>query len=282
MPCSKTFFRIIRICAVSLYSFIKTPVSDLDDLIGAYRQSLSAPLDGMWEHFTHTADHYAIKLGAKIWGYCAVNAEHNLLQFSVDTAADARQIFSDLLTELNVTGATLASFETHALALCMDQQKSVSVNACLYQMPPERCVDPASFAAGDSFKLVGADDIAAAIAFAVETLGMNEGWLNGYFGDLVQKEQLNALWRGGKIIATGECRVSESQRPFADVGMVVGSECRGQGIATNVLRALGRLCEDRGLKAICSTDRDNIPAQKAIAKAGFVCHHRMLAFGFSG
>ena len=262
------------------YSFTKTPASDLDDLKCAYRRSLIAPLDGMWEHFIGAANHYAIKSGAEILGYCAVNAEHQLLQVAVDTADDARQIFSEMVASLEVTGAILASFEMHALALAMDHQKSISVNAFMYHLPPGVQLEAANFAADTIFKPVGCDDLAAAISFAVSTLGMNERWLEGYLGDLVQKKQLYALWRGADIIATGECRVSESQKPYADVGMVVGQTFRGQGIATNVLRALNQICADKGLKAICSTERDNISAQKAIANAGFVCHHRMLDFAF--
>lgn len=262
------------------YSFTKTPALDLDELKRAYRQSLPAPLDGMWEHFTGAADHFAIKSGTQILGYCAVDAEHKLLQFSIDAAVDARPVFSEMVANLAVVGAVLASFEAHALALCADRQKNTSVNAYLYHLPPGMQLEAASFTLGDTFKPVVGDDMVAATAFAVATLGMNADWLKGYFGDLVQKGQLYALWRGGNIIATGECRLSQSQKPFADVGMVVGQECRGQGVATNILRALSRICEDKGLKAICSTECGNVPAQRAIARAGFICHHRMLEFAF--
>lgn len=262
------------------YSFTKIPAHDVDDLKRAYRQSLTAPLDGMWEHFTGAAGHHIIKSGTRVLGYCAVTAEQKLLQFSVEDDADARRIFAEMLADLNIKGAILASFETRAAALCMDQQKSVAVNAYLYHLPSAKQPEAASFPKGDTFKPVVGDAKAAAVAFAAATLGMGEDWLKGYFGDLIQKKQLYALWRAGKIIATGECRLSQSQKPFADVGMVVGQECRRQGIATNILCALIRKCEDEGLKAICSTESGNIPAQRAIARAGFICHHRMLEFVF--
>ena len=81
-------------------------------------------------------------------------------------------------------------------------------------------------------------------------------------------------------LATGECRPSDSQKPYADLGMVVSKNHRGQGLATNILRQLIRRCRENGLSPICSTERDNYAAQKAIENSGFVSHHRLLEIAF--
>ena len=44
--------------------------------------------------------------------------------------------------------------------------------------------------------------------------------------------------------------------------------------------ALKQLCDDRGLVPICSTTADNVAAQRAITKAGFVSRHRILEVSF--
>ena len=258
----------------------KTPASDLEAFKCEYRKTLSAPLDGMWEHFTTAANHYAIKSSTDTLGFCAVNAEHKLMQFSVVDTLDARELFGRLVVELKLVGAILASFEDRALALCMDLQKTVSVKALMYHMPAVQDVAAADFPPDTSFDLLRYCDLQSAVDFAFETLGQDARWLSHYFGDLIEKEQLFALRRDGEILAIGECRVSETQKPYVDLGMVVGKAYRRQGLGTNVLRFLVRLCQTRDQKPICSTECSNVASQKAIAKVGFVCRHRMLEFSF--
>ena len=102
-----------------------------------------------------------------------------------------------------------------------------------------------------------------------------------YYGDLIKRKELFGLWDGKTLIATGERRVSETQKPYADVGMIVSTTHRGQGLATMILQKLLNLCGEKGLSAICSTEKDNVGAQKAIAKAGFIDHHRIVEFKFN-
>jgi len=265
---------------VTEYKFTQASAADLAALKLQYRDTLAAPLDGMWEHFTSGATHHAITDGAKTIGHCVINSEHKLLQFFVSSGRDMRSVFSQMLTELTVTGAFLASFEQQTLALAMDHQKSVAVHALMYHLNTGAVVAAATFPADSKFRLLELADLKPAVAFGAETLGADAGWLSGYFSDLINKGQLYGLLHGGNIIATGECRASESQKPYADVGMVVSKNCRGQGVATNILRQLLHVCAGKDLKAICSTERTNIAAQKAISKAGFSSSHRMLEFGF--
>lgn len=265
---------------MTTHSITKTPADDLDDMICAYRQSLEAPLDGMWQHFTRAAEHYAIKKGPELVGYCAVDAENRLLQLSLVEGVNARQVFEDMLEDLKPLGAVLASFETAALALALDQQRSVAVNAFLYALQQGTAKGAPLFPKGAVFEKLEKADLEDAVAFAYGALGADEAWLRGYLADLIQKGELYGLRLDGDIVATGECRVSETQKPFADVGMVVGPSYRGQGIATNILRALIAVCKSKGLEPICSTERANIAAQKAIERAGFTSRHRMLEIEF--
>ena len=262
------------------YKITKTEVAYLAALKHEYLQQCISPLDGMWEHFVGLADHYAIACDDTVIGYCAVNAEQKLLQFYIIGAHDAAFILSQLISELKISGAFLASSEMHALAVCMDHQVSVTVNALMYHTAPDTAAPKASFPNGAQFKSIAAVQLQDAVEFVYETLGMDIDWLKGYLADLIAKGELFGLWLDHKLIATGERRVSASQTPFADVGMIVGTNHRGKGLATNMLVQLRQLCEEEGRKAICSTERDNVAAQKAISRAGFVSHQRILEFTF--
>ncbi|MBL4838492.1 MAG: GNAT family N-acetyltransferase [Kordiimonadaceae bacterium] len=83
--------------------------------------------------------------------------------------------------------------------------------------------------------------------------------------------QLNCRW---------ERRISDTQKPYADVGMVVAKDWRRKGLATAILQQLALLCRGEGLRAICSTESGNIGAQKAIENAGFISTQRILDISF--
>lgn len=265
---------------MTTYTFSKVDGADLEDRKQIYLNQLAAPLDGMWHAFVDLADHYSIADGGETIGYCVVNSEQKLLQFYVPGAHDPSPIFSRMIADLNVTGAVLNTAEFQCLSLCMDHQKSVEVNALMYHLENNAVTEDAAFPPETEFRLVEASGLATAIEFGVNTLGADPDWLKGYMSGLIKRAELFGLWRDGGLIATGELRVSDSQKPYADLGMIVSKAHRKQGLATLILRHMVHLCRARGLSAICSTARDNIGAQKAIANAGFVSHHRILEFTF--
>jgi predicted acetyltransferase len=119
-----------------------------------------------------------------------------------------------------------------------------------------------------------------AINFAPETLGADRDWLSNYFADLVSDEKLFGLWDGDELITTGKCRPNENYPQYADVGMVVSTSHRRQGLATQILRHLIEIAEAKKLKPICSTEQNNIGAQHAITKAGFISYQQILDITF--
>ena len=60
--------------------------------------------------------------------------------------------------------------------------------------------------------------------------------------------------------------------------MIVAPAHRGKGVATWILAQLVAMNDAEGLTSICSTERDNRAAQKAIERAGFFAGHRILQF----
>jgi RimJ/RimL family protein N-acetyltransferase len=56
----------------------------------------------------------------------------------------------------------------------------------------------------------------------------------------------------------------------AEVGYGVAPSRQNQGLATAALRQIGRVARDKGLRAlVAETAVDNLPSQRALAKAGF-------------
>jgi len=265
---------------VTSYEIEKVEAGSLVDIKANYIRTLSSPLDGMWQAFVSFADHYAVMASAEAIGYCAVNEERKILQFHTEPGHNAEAIFAQILELTGADGACLSSGEMYALALCMDKQTTVKVGALMYFLDDEAVIESPEFAENTSFKVVAKEELAELVDFAHSTLGADQGWLNGYYGGMISQGELFALRGGDVVLATGELRPSISQEAIADVGMVVGKDMRGQGVATSVLRKLIRMCRDKGLAPVCSTERDNVAAQKAITRAGFVSGNRMLEITF--
>ena len=125
--------------------------------------------------------------------------------------------------------------------------------------------------------VVEADELSRIAEIQRHSLDADPGeWLDGYLENLIARKELYALRENGEILATGEIRVSDSQPPFADLGVITRRQFRGRGVAAYLLGRLADQCLERKLRPICSTTVDNIASQRAIAKAGFLARHRLL------
>lgn len=265
---------------MTIFQFKPSDTATLKNEISVYRSSVVAPLDGMWEAFTSMADHYAILADGRMVGYCAVNPEAQLMQFHVSAAVDAESTYAQAVKELSLRGAITATCETKSLALAMDHQTSVSVKAIMYRLSDNPQTGEAVFPDGAHFARLDARELEDAVTFAADTLGASRDWLTGYFEELITRKELFGLRLDGGLIATGECRISDTQPGIADVGMIVDQKERGKGIATNVLRSLVAAADAIKMRPICSTEPDNIAARKAIGRAGFASYHRILDVSF--
>jgi len=265
---------------MSMFTFLPTDCENLSDLKAKYRATTTAPLDGMWEAFTGMADQFSVDGGSAAIGYCAVGEEQKVLQFFMPSKIDSVAAFEQAIEKLNIAGAVVSTAEPVFLALCMNHQKSVSEHAIMYHLADETDRAAAQFPGGMAFRPAGKRDLITVVNFAVDTIGADTGWLESYFGGLIDRGELYGLWQGSILVATGECRPSPTQPAFADLGMIVGTAHRGKGIATNMLRQLISESIALDLKPICSTECANVAAQKAISKAGFTAYHRILEIVF--
>lgn len=247
----------------------------------AYLKTTTVPLDGMWEDaFFPVANHWALETEGTFQGYCAINGDGALLGFQVFQPQLARKAFAECLKSLEISHAYASTAEPLYLSLCLDHQKSVDLNALMYEDDGSEA-PPADFPGAFEFRIVTMDGFSAAMSFGYNAFGPERlDWLKGYYTERIEKGELFGLWRGDAMVAAGELRVSPSQDGIADVGMVVSPGVRNQGLATKILQQLRHDGRARRLRLVCSTEMGNEGAQKAIARAGFRSQHRILRVGF--
>lgn len=195
---------------------------------------------------------------------------------------DPVEVFASLFQNADgpageLAGVFVSTAEPQTLALCLDRFPKFEVNALMYQRHASALSQPLD--STPTLRPMEPDQLLAAVDFAVQSIGAPDVWLRGYYASLIQLGELFGAWRGDRLIALGESRgYDEYQVGCADLGVVVAKTERGNGHGTQVLLQLARHNETQGLRSICSTERDNVAAQKAIARAGFAPVHRIVQF----
>jgi predicted acetyltransferase len=248
-----------------------------------YMKHTTAPLDGMWLcGFVPMASHFGFCEDNELVGFFCVNDEGYLLQFFMNQKyhSQSSQLFESILHRDDsptgkIKGAFVSTAEPDYLSLCLDRFSQFEVNALMYQRDGVSKEEPQENAL--TLTTVESSQLPEAVDFAVASIGASAEWLNGYFTNLINRRELFGVWENGRLVATGESRgYDEYQTGYADLGVIITESERGRGMATQVLRQLIAMNEAKGLKSICSTEKTNIAAQKAIGRAGFFARNRIL------
>ncbi len=255
---------------------------ELGDLKQGYLESLSAPLDGMWEVFAGMGRQLEILSAGERAGYFSINEEGQVLQFHLapEFQPAAAQLFAAAVARDEVQGAIVSTADPLLLGLCLDLQQSLRVHTYLYQ--DHRRVDiELTDGAGASLDLVQESELDEIAALQRESLDGDLGdWLVVYLTNLIARRELHALRLNGEVLGTGETRVSDSQPPHVDLGVITMRRHRRRGVASYILGRLKQHCYERNLVPICSAAAGNVASLRAIARAGFVSRHRLLEVTF--
>lgn len=261
-------------------------LTEIADWKQAYLQTLVAPLDGYWETAVIArALHFKIWVDGRALGYFAVDKQKRLLQFYALEQADA--LFTAVFESEWVATAVASTIDPAHLSLCLDRQQSVSVNSYLFH--DDRPVEPELPAYPQAqFRLTTMAELAELAEFNTrnnefedtETIEELFKTRLKYARLLIERQQSFLLVDGTTILGIGEYRPSQSQPPFADIGMITDREHRQKGVGTFILAQLKQHCYQQNLQPICSCAANNFASRKTIEKAGLVTRHRILDIEF--
>lgn len=257
----------------------------------AYLRGLVFPLDAYWQSaVVDRASHWQILLENRPAGYFAARPHKHLLQFYVRDPflQAASDLFTFVVQSEFVQTASAGTNEPAYLAHCLDHQNGIAVRSFIFQdhkrvEPDLEAFPHARFRAASP---ADAQDLARFLSQNNEfedTEAITEGFENhlNYARSLIEEEQAFLLINENELLGIGECRISASQLPYADLGMIASREHRRRGIGTYILARLKEYCYARGAKPICSCAAENIPSRKTIEKAGFITRHRLLDIEFA-
>jgi len=261
-------------------------IEALSELKQQYMGQTTAPLDGMWmAGFVPIARHFGFFESDQLLGFFCINDEDYLLQFHVtpERQEQASLLFNTVLSEEEssvgkIKGAFVSTAEPHYLSLCLDSFPQFKVHTVMYQKI-ETKKQVLSQETKIQMTVIESKQLSEAVEFAKAAIGAPEEWLTGYFSNLINRQELHGYWQDGCLVATGECRgLDEYQTENADLGFIVDQSLRGKGLGTRVFKNLVTLAETKGLQPICSTEKTNVGAQKAINRAGLFAGNRIIQF----
>lgn len=238
-----------------------------------------APLDGMWEAlYIANATSYLIKDEEENIGYCCVDQDKSLNQlFLINSHSYLMNcVVAELISTGLVISAHLSSIEPTLFNTCLQFSKSIEPNTINYTFSSEQ-VKKVNIEKLNLYK-AGIHDGDKIRAFFEKEIGFDDSF--GYTDNLIQRGEIYLVEDEGLILATGECRLSDSQPKYADVGMVVKNSSRKKGLGTSVLCELTNVAANNNRIPICSTTIDNIASQKAIERAGFYNSHTVFKIEF--
>ncbi len=247
-------------------------------------QSLTAPLDGMWDNLAHQAVIKGVFYKDNCIGYLCHDHAFTLLNFYIldKWLNQKRVIFGKMLQEEAFPQAYVSTNQPCFLTACMEFAKRTSVYYYLFEDTNPKA-KPASlsseFAEADLVKAEWGD-ITKIVNFCRQTTAADEVWLTQYIREWVDKDGIYYLLQNKKILGTCEIRKSDTQSGYADLGTIVSSRYRNKGLGTFLMKRGKIICYEAGLQPICSCRYDNVGSKKMIERAGFINKNVMLKVGF--
>lgn len=253
----------------------------IQQLRSAYLRTLQAPLNGMWEGAVIAqATFWEIHDQERPVGHFCLDADHVLLRFALltDQQVQAQEIFRWLISICPIQSAMASTLEVPYFALCLDMQKHIVVQQYLFR--DQKHIAASADPGKQAVQKAGKQALPDIIHFYREhTAGAGE-WIASFVQKRLAREELYLWYHEQTMVAVGECIPSQSQPPYADLGMIVAQACRGQGLGTAVLLYLKERCYTAGWEPICSCAVENQASKKAIERAGFLSEQRIVKVTF--
>ena len=159
-------------------------LSDTSAIAGfkkAYLQSLTAPMDGMWDTgFTNPSPHWECLVEGERAGYVAASNEGVLLQFYVspEFVLHAPSILDHVLVELKLEKAVVSTIDHAFFSLCLDKMPAMTASTFLYSMQSPTAPEHPD-ADGTWLRPIEASELARATALQNLCLGGSQAKTNG-------------------------------------------------------------------------------------------------------
>jgi len=261
----------------------KSTSENWQNIRNSFYDSLSSPLDGMWDELIHDhAQLWGIYDDNQIVGYSSKDGEGSLINFFLTEKYSPlkTELFKRVLYMLETPQAIVSTNNPDFLIASLDISKKMAVHSYLFENEKE--VDLSKPVDIEGLDLTPAldIDIPSLINFCTKNVESDPNWLEGYLKRLVDRNEIYLLKKDDRIICTCEIRKSLTQPSIADLGTIVDSAFRKKGIGSWLFAKAKEMSLAKGNKPICSCEQANIGSKRMIENAGFVSKNMILKISF--
>src|SRR5579883_753084 len=246
-----------------------------------YFRTLVAPMDGMWEKtMIAPSIFWELRDQEQYVGYFCLGTHQELLRFHLRKSSldRAQEIFQWMISTNGIQQAMTSTIEPMYFSLCLDLQRTITLHSYLFRDNQPR--ELSSALNNSLFRKAEKSELADLVRFYQANIEEPGEWIEPFLTAHLSREELFVLYNQHTLVAVGECISSQSQPPFADLGMVVARLYRGRGVGSFLLTQLKHHCYEVGWKPICSCEASNRASKKAIENAGFISEHRLVKITF--
>jgi len=241
-----------------------------------YISTLATPIDSFHEGVViRNSDCYEIIYDENIIGHFCVDDHKTLVQFYVtkEKFVHAPEVFQFLIKNDIVKKAIVSTKEPEYLSLCLDYEKSIEGDVFLFSDMEKRNYELEGFSSL-SFRLAKNSDLD-------DIDPTKDPNFKGYYENLIENEQLFALYDETTLLGIGEFRISSTHPQFGDIGMTVEEKFRRKGVGTYIITKLKEHCYKKDLLPMAGCNVKNIASKKTLEKCGFISNHRIVVVNFS-
>ena len=245
----------------------------------AYLDQLHTPLDGMWEQgLIAPAGHWQLDWRGERTGFAVINDERCLLLWYLRPAflPEGEAILAALVREARLRVAYVSTGDPGAMGFLLRAQRRLRIHTYLFAPHHPVRISP-TLDGPLRWEEATLAALTTAVQFCHRHTGSATQWLEQYLARLIKRQELFFLYRENELLATGECRLSDSQPAYADLGMIVARPYRRRSLGAYMLMRLQEQAQAQRRTPICSCEATNTGSYYAIKKAGFVSHYQMLA-----
>ena len=246
-------------------------LEEITPLRVAMYQSLTAPLDGMWDEIIHGANLRTIRFGGAAVGYLTLGEEGSLYHFFLLKPFWNQQVkvMQEIIGRLGVTSAVINTHHPLFVDTALELFEKPRVHTYLYTDFVNKEIQKPPFIRSFRIDLMPPAERERLVEFYLENTGGSRPWLEDYLARQLQQQAITGMFDGNQLLGSLEIRLNKC-RPHADIGLVISAAHRKNGLGTYLASEAKRICLAGGLKPICSCTANNLGSKRLIEKAGFV------------
>lgn len=241
-------------------------------VLQAYGAALTGVTDDFWEDHLLNAQLYEIQLDQKAAGHFALFDSQRITLFSLQEPFRhlAQPVFRQILAEEKVASAFVPTCDELFLALCLDVQQKVEIQAYFFDGAVPHPVRPAEYPRALLSEIAPSE---------IETVNKETDGFFDFATEASLKKGAQRIFRlaeDGEILGYGVLVPTQVRPGFGACGMITLPPHRRKGVGRSIQLHLADICREMGLIPISGCWAGNHLSKATIQSAGRYSKTRLL------